>query len=151
VPGTAVFLGRSGLVIPPVMRQHIAQMKALQQVVVSLTVEFRRTPRVREAERAEVIHIADGLWHVTVRFGFVEVPNLAAALASAGAKGCPLDLDDAVYFAAHDEVVRSRTQPRLAGWRRILFAFMYRNAVRVPDLFDLPADSFLEVGRQVEL
>jgi KUP system potassium uptake protein len=33
----------------------------------------------------------------------------------------------------------------------MLFAFMYRNAVRAPDRFDLPADRFLEIGRQVEL
>jgi hypothetical protein len=33
----------------------------------------------------------------------------------------------------------------------MLFAFMYRNAVRTPDRFDLPADAFLEVGRQIAL
>jgi KUP system potassium uptake protein len=60
-------------------------------------------------------------------------------------------LDDAVYFAAHDDVVRRAEPPRLAGWRRMLFAVMYRNAVRMPDRFDLPADQFLEVGRQIAL
>jgi KUP system potassium uptake protein len=56
-----------------------------------------------------------------------------------------------VYFAAHDDVVRRTERPRLAGWRRMLFAVMYRNAVRTPDRFDLPADQFLEVGRQIAL
>jgi KUP system potassium uptake protein len=62
-----------------------------------------------------------------------------------------INLDDAVYFAAHDDVVRKPTRPRLAGWRRMLFAALYRNAVRTPDRFDLPADKFLEVGRQIAL
>ena len=88
---------------------------------------------------------------MTVRFGFIEVPNVVAALACAQEKGCPLNLDDAVYFASHDEVVRSKTPPRLAAWRRMLFAVMYRNAVRAPDRFDLPADKFLEIGRQIAL
>ena len=151
VPGTAVFLSRIGTTIPPVMVRHVAQMKALQETVVSLTVRFEETPRVPAAERATAEHVADGLWHVTVRFGFIEVPNLATALACARDQGCPLDLDHAIYFAARDEVVRSKTHPRLPGWRRMLFAVMYRNAVRAPDRFDLPGDRFLEVGRQVAL
>jgi hypothetical protein len=33
----------------------------------------------------------------------------------------------------------------------MLFAVMYRNAVRAPDRFALPPDAFLEVGRQIGL
>ncbi|MBV9750611.1 MAG: KUP/HAK/KT family potassium transporter [Acetobacteraceae bacterium] len=151
VPGTAVFLSRSGTVVPPVMVRHVAQFKALQETVVSLAVHFAEVPRISVEDRAEAEHVADNFWHVIVRFGFVEIPNLATALACAKEKGCPLDLEDAIYFAAHDEVVRSKTQPRLPGWRRMLFSFMYRNAVRAPDRFDLPADKFVEIGRQVAL
>ncbi len=128
VPGTAVFLSRSGMTIPPVMINHVAQMKALQEIVVSLTVLFEPVPRIEQSRRAEFEHIADHFFHVTARFGFFELPSLAAALACARDQGCPLDLDDAVYFAARDEVVRSKTHPRLSAWRRLLFAFMYRNA-----------------------
>jgi KUP system potassium uptake protein len=151
VPGTAVFFSRSDTAIPPVLVRHIAQIKALQETVVSLTVRFEDHPRVPQSQRAEVEQIADGFWHVTVHFGFVEIPNVIAALACAQEKGCQINLDDAVYFASHDEVVRSANPPRLAPWRRMLFAAMYRNAVRAPDRFDLPPDQFLEVGRQIAL
>ena len=151
VPGTAVFFSRSDTAIPPVLVRHIAQIKALQETVVSLTVRFEDHPRVPQSQRAEVEQIADGFWHVTVHFGFVEIPNVVAALACAQEKGCQINLDDAVYFASHDEVVRSANPPRLAPWRRMLFAAMYRNAVRAPDRFDLPPDQFLEVGRQIAL
>ncbi|MEA2788394.1 MAG: system potassium uptake protein, partial [Acetobacteraceae bacterium] len=151
VPGTAVFLSRKESAIPAVLVRHVAQIKALQETVVSLTVQFEEYPRVALNDRAEVKKIADGFWHVVIRFGFIEVPNVAAALACAREKGCPLNLDDAVYFSAHDDVVRSASRPRLAGWRRMLFAAMYRNAVRSSDRFDLPADKILEVGRQIAL
>ena len=151
VPGTAVFFSRAATAIPAVMIRHVAQMKALQQSVVSLTVWFEDTPRVPLERRAEVEEIAPWFWHVTVRFGFIERPDVTAALACAREKGCVLDLDDAVYFAARDDVVRSATPPRLPGWRRMLFAVMYRNAVRAPDRFALPPDAFLEVGRQIGL
>ena len=151
VPGTAVFFSRSDNVVPAVLVRHVAQIKALQEKVVSLTVRFEDYPRVPMSERAEVEQIAEHFWHVTVRFGFIEMPNVAAALACAKDKGCTINLDDAVYFASHDEVVRSTSPPRLAPWRRMLFAAMYRNAVRTPDRFDLPRDKFLEVGRQIGL
>jgi KUP system potassium uptake protein len=151
VPGTAVFLSRNESAIPAVLVRHVAQIKALQETVVSLTVQFEEYPRVALNDRAEVKKIADGFWHVVIRFGFIEMPNVAAALACAREKGCPLNLDDAVYFSAHDDVVRSASRPRLAGWRRMLFAAMYRNAVRSSDRFDLPADKILEVGRQIAL
>jgi KUP system potassium uptake protein len=151
VPGTAVFLSRNESAIPAILVRHVAQIKALQETVVSLTVQFEEYPRVALNDRAEVKKIADGFWHVVIRFGFIEVPNVAAALACAREKGCPLNLDDAVYFSAHDDVVRSASRPRLAGWRRMLFAAMYRNAVRSSDRFDLPADKILEVGRQIAL
>jgi len=151
VPGTAVFLSRSGTAVPPVLVRHVAQIKALQETVVALTVKFEAYPRVPPDKRAEVEKVAEGFWHVTLHFGFIEMPNVAAALACAQDKGCPLDLDDAVYFAARDEVVRSVNTHRLPAWRRVLFAAMYRNAVRTPDRFDLPPDKFLEVGRQIAL
>ena len=117
----------------------------------TLTIDFQEVPRLSAKSRAAAEHICDGLWHVTVRFGFVEMPNLAIALARAKDQGCPVDLDDAIYIAARDEVVRSKTRPRLSGWRRMLFGFMYHNAVRTPDRFDLPADRFIEISRQVGL
>ena len=151
VPGTAIFFSRSETPVPPVLARHVAQMKALQEVVISLTVRFEEYPRVSEDNRAEVKQLAEGFWHVIIRFGFVEKPNVAEALTAAMSKGCPIDLDDAVYFASHDDVVRNADPPRLAAWRRMLFAAMYRNAVRSPDRFELPAEKFLEVGRQIAL
>ncbi len=151
VPGTAVFLSRSGIAVPPLLIQHVAQMKALQETVVSLSVEFAETPRVPPESRIGVEPIGDGLWHVSVRFGFIEIPDLEVALVWAKDHGCPLDLGNALFFAARDEVVGSKTRPRLSAWRRILFAIMYRNAVRTPDRFDLPAGSFVEISRQIKL
>jgi KUP system potassium uptake protein len=151
VPGTAVFLTRTNRRIPPLLRNHVAQIKALQETVVTLTVIFEETPRVAEPSRAEVQHMSDGIWHVVVRFGFIEVPNLVTALMRAKELGCPVHLDDAVYFAARDEVVRSQDDSWLSPWQLMLFAFMYRSAVRASDRFDLPAERYVEIGRQIRL
>ncbi len=151
VPGTAVFLSRLDQVIPPVVTCHVAQMKSLHETVLGLTVFFTEMPRVPDHERATVHNLPGGFWHVTVRYGFMEIPTLRTALAAALAQGCPLDLDRAVYFASRDEVIQNTAHPRLTIWQRNLFSFMYRNAVRASDRFDLPPNQFVEVARQVAL
>jgi KUP system potassium uptake protein len=115
---------RSGRNVPPALVRHVAQFKALQETVVSLNVQFEEVPRIPIAQRAEVHHVADGFWQITLRFGFVEIPNVRSALACAQQQGCPVELDEAVYVAARDAVVRSRTKPRLSAWRRALFSVM---------------------------
>jgi KUP system potassium uptake protein len=151
VPGTAVFLSRTGFPITPLLVRHIEQFKALQETCVSLTVQFDKIPRVPISQRAETRQLEGGLWSVELRFGFLDVPNLAAALSHANEQGCPLDLNEAVYFVARDDVVADRKRRRMTAWRRMLFAVMYRNAVHAADRFDLPPDKLLEIGRQVAL
>ena len=151
VPGTAVFLTRIAEAIPPLMIQHISQIGALPQTVIALTVKFEEIPRVSLSNRLELVRVFEGFWHLTVHYGFVEIPDLPSTLRAAKDLGCPVDLDNAVYFGAHDEVVRGEPGGRLLRWRLPLFAFLFRNSVRAVDLFNLPPRNFLEIGRQIEM
>jgi KUP system potassium uptake protein len=151
VPGTAVFLSRSAASVPPLMARHVAQFGVLPETAISLTIQFKETPRANPAERMEIVQVAKGIWHITVHFGFIEVPNLPLVLAEANQHGCPADLRDALYFGARDDVVQAQTRHRLMACRRMLFGFMYRNSVHTVDRFNLPRVQFVEVGRQVEV
>ncbi len=157
VPGTAVFLTRLREPVPPVILSHVEQFGALQEHVVTLTVEFADVPRVGADERVSVRRHDGDVWHVIARYGFVEIPSLPAALAEARDQGCPVAPAEAVFIAARDEVVggtaehRSRLPAPLPGWRRWLFGVMYRNAVHLADRFDLPSDRFVQIGRQIAL
>jgi KUP system potassium uptake protein len=151
VGGTAIFLSGTAAPVSRLMVRHVAQFGALQRTLITLTVRFEEVPRVPASERVEVVRVAADFWHVTVHFGFVEVPNLPDALVLARDRGCKIDLEKAVYFAARDEVIRSNTAPLLSRWRRMLFGFLYRNAIHTVDRFQLPARQIVEVGRQLEL
>jgi KUP system potassium uptake protein len=151
VPGTAIFLTKSAQTIPPLVVYHIQHMGSLHERVVTLTVEFKETPRVPEERRCEAEHIADGIWHATVRFGFIEIPDLRRALAKLKHLDPSIDTDNAVYFAARDLVVRKPGRGRLSHWRLSLFAFLYRNAAKVVDRFNLPARNVVEVARKIEV
>jgi KUP system potassium uptake protein len=151
VPGTAVFLTRIAEAIPPLMILHVSQIGALPQTLIALTVKFADIPRVSLSDRLELVRVFEGFWHLTVHYGFVEIPDLPFALRAAKDLGCPVDLDTAVYFGAHDEVVRGKAGGQLLPWRLPLFAFLFRNSVRAVDLFNLPPPNFLEIGRQIEI
>jgi K+ transporter len=79
------------------------------------------------------------------------LPDLPSTLRAAKDLGCPVDLDTAVYFGAHDEVVPGKAGRPLSRWRLPLFAFLFRNSVRADDLFNLPPPNFVEIGRQIEI
>ncbi|WP_419729176.1 potassium transporter Kup [Lichenicola sp.] len=155
VPGVAVFLARLRDPIPPGMVAHVAQFGALQENVVTLTIEFADVPRVDPSRRI-TLHRHDGnVWHAIARYGFVEIPSLPAALAQAHEAGCPIMPENAIFIGVRDEVVRDRTggakEAHLSGWRRALFSVMYRNAVHLADRFALPPDRYVQIGRQVGL
>jgi KUP system potassium uptake protein len=151
VKGTGVFLTRADGAVPPIMARHVAQFGVLPEIAVTLTIIFEEMPRVNAKERVNVEKIAEGVWHLTVRFGFVEVPSLPLALREAHLQGCPVDVEHALYFGARDEVVRGKGSKGLSFWQHLLFGFMYRNAVHTVDRFSLPPAQVVEIGRQVEV
>jgi KUP system potassium uptake protein len=151
VPGTAIFLTRLTTTTPFLIVEHVAQMRALYETAIALTVKFEDIPRVAPHDRIELTKLAEGFWHITVHFGFVQVPDIPAALRQARDRGCPIDLDDAIYFGARDAVVCSKRRRWLVRASLRLFTLMFRNSVRAVDLFNIPSERFVEVGRQIEI
>jgi KUP system potassium uptake protein len=151
VPGTAVFLTRVATTTPFLIVEHVAQMRAMYETAIALTVKFDYIPRVAPRDRIELAKLADGFWHITVHFGFVQIPDIPAALRQAKDRGCPINLEDAIYFGARDAVVCSKRRSWLVHVGLRLFTLMFRNSVRAVDLFKIPPEKFVEIGRQIEI
>ena len=151
VPGTAVFLTRVATTTPFLIVEHVAQMRAMYETAIALTVKFDYIPRVAPRDRIELAKLADGFWHITVHFGFVQIPDIPAALRQAKDRGCPINLEDAIYFGARDAVVCSKRRSWLVRAGLRLFTLMFRNSVRAVDLFKIPPEKFVEIGRQIEI
>ena len=151
VPGTAIFLTRLDHAISPLIVAYVAHIGAIHQTVVALTVRFEPVPRVRRENRLEVVRLSDDFWHLTVRYGFVEIPDLPAALRQAKSVCDPIDPDNAIYFGAADEVVRSNKRTELLRWRLQLFAFMFRNSAHAADRFNIPSAKLVEISRRIEI
>jgi KUP system potassium uptake protein len=150
IEGKAIFLTRLQGIVPQVIADHVRQFGALYQEAIALTVRFTDRPRVGTKNRLEFKKLGEGFWHLTVRFGFVEVPDVARALHQAKSQ-CPADLDNAIYFSEHDHVVARKQKPRFSGWRRQLFSFLYRNSIHPADRFNFPPQNFVQISRQIEV
>jgi KUP system potassium uptake protein len=151
VPGTSVFLTRTTQQVPYLLIDYVKHTGALHRSVMTLTVVFEETPRVSPEERCSVEKIGAGIWHVAIRFGFVEIPDLCAALQDVPDLDPSIDLANAIYFGARDQVVNKTASSLMPSWRVPLFAFLYRNAVKAVDRFNLPSQSVVEIGRQIEV
>jgi KUP system potassium uptake protein len=89
------------------------------------------------------------LYNATLKYGFMDEPNVPEALALAGDKGLPAGAD-VTYFLGRETVIVTKT-PGMAMWRERLFVLMAKNAVRATAFFRLPPDNVVELGVQVEL
>jgi KUP system potassium uptake protein len=149
--GAVLFLTRLQGVVPPVIADHVRQLGGFYKQVVALTVCFSQSrPRTDPQQRIAIRHLGPGFWHLTITFGFVDVPDVPRALHIAKTK-CPFDMDDALYFSERDRIERRRVKPRMADWRRIIFSFLYRNSLHPADRFNLPASNFVQITRARQL
>ena len=102
------------------------------------------------SQRAQVEAIGPGFWQVDLHFGFLEQPDLPAALALCAPAGVPLDPFATSYFLSRETVV-PRPRAAMARWRQNLFETLSRNAGRAVDYFGIPYNGVIELGTRVQL
>ena len=150
VPGTAVFMTAQPTGTPPALAHNLRYNKVLHRHVIVLTVSTAQTPHVPPAQRVSVEALGHDLFDVRVQYGFMEDPDVPAALAQARAQGLELDPVDLTYFLGRETVIVTRRKG-MAVWREKLFVLMARNAVRATAFFRLPPERVVELGVQVEM
>ncbi|MBW4210963.1 potassium transporter Kup [Enterobacter asburiae] len=149
VAGSAVFLTRTQNNIPPVMRWHVARNRALQQDVLSLTIDILNVPYVGEEQRIRVEQRAPGYWHGVAQYGFMEHPDIPRLLQGVSEINALFATDDATWYVGHETIVAGEGAAGMAAWQRHIFAFMKRNCTHVINHYHLPSDRVVEISRRV--
>ncbi|WP_447743939.1 potassium transporter Kup [Enterobacter asburiae] len=149
VAGSAVFLTRTQNNIPPVMRWHVARNRALQQDVLSLTIDILNVPYVGEEQRIRVEQRAPGYWHGVAQYGFMEHPDIPRLLQGVSEINALFATDDATWYVGHETIVAGEGEAGMAAWQRHIFAFMKRNCTHVINYYHLPSDRVVEISRRV--
>ena len=151
VEGTTVFLTRSTRKISRVIMDHAHFVGALPRNAIALSVVFENTPRVSGPSCTVIDDVGEGLWHLVARFGFLEIPDLRQALLKTRGLPASVDFDKALFVGTRDLVVSKKENAGLRGWRLTLFAFLYRNSVKLVDRFNLEPSNVIEIARQIEI
>jgi KUP system potassium uptake protein len=151
VEGTTVFLTRSAQKVSRLIMDQARFVGVLPKNSIALSVVFESTPRISGPTCTVVDTVGEGLWHVVARFGFLEIPDLRQALLKTHGLAAKVDFDKAMFVGTRDLVVRKRSNASLRGWRLSLFAFLYRNSVKVVDRFNLAPENVIEIARQIEI
>jgi KUP system potassium uptake protein len=151
VPGTTVFLTRSTQRVSGLIMTHVHFVGVLPKHAIALSIVFENTPRISGPKCTVVDNVGEGLWQLVARFGFFEIPDLRRALKQARGLDATVDFDQALFVGTRDLVVRKHQNASLHGWRLALFAFLYRNSVKVVDRFNLAPENVIEIARQIEI
>ena len=100
----------------------------------------------------ELGYVDDGIVYVSARFGYMETPDVPAALAlldPAQTEG-ELDLDQARYFLSKIELQRGKA-PTMAGWRKRLFVATSYITADAAEHFGLPRERTVIMGAHIDV
>jgi KUP system potassium uptake protein len=150
VPGTAVFMTSTADGVPHALLHNLKHNKVLHERIILLTVKIADVPFVRQTERVKLEHLGHGFHRLVLRYGFMEEPDVPAALALVTGCGDKFKMMDTSFFLARQTLLPS-SKPGMAIWREKLFAWMLRNAESAMEFFRLPTNRVVEVGSQVEI
>ena len=150
VPGTAVFLFKDLGKAPPALLNNLRHNKVLHASTLVVAIETAESPRVPLEERVEVTPVEGGVLQVLLRFGFMEEPDVPAALRGATLPGVDLDHNDVSYFLGRESVL-STSVPGMPPPLEKLYSLLHRGADSASRFFNLPADRVFEVGAHVEI
>ena len=150
VQGTAVFLTARSDAVPHALLHNMLHNQVLHEQVVLLTVVYEDTPRVPAQQRFEVESYGEGFYRVILHFGFIDEPDVPAALALCHLAELDFSPRRTTYFLSRETVIPSK-MVGMARWREALFAFMLKNANGNLRFFKLPFNRVIELGTQVEM
>lgn len=151
VEGTAVFLTAHVDHTPATMLHNLKHNKVLHKRVFFIKLSTWDVPYVNDDERLQLKELGKDIYVVRAVHGFKETPDMKSVLALITAKhGLEFEEMDTSFFLARDTIVPSKL-PGMALWREKLFSWMYQNAAKPSDFFQIPPNRVVELGAKIEI
>ncbi len=150
IAGTAIYLTANPGFAPVSLMHSLKHFKSLHERNIVLTVVTADVPRVDDRDRVRAERINARFWRVTMTFGFMEEPNLPAALEACPIDGWTFDIMTTSFLVSRRSL-KPAARGALPAWQSRLFIFLARNAADASAYFHIPAGRVVEIGSQVTL
>jgi KUP system potassium uptake protein len=148
VPGTAVFLTSDPDSAPTSLLHNLKHNKVLHEHNVILTIVTADTPRVSDDERVRITEVSPLFSKVSLKFGYMESPNVPKALAIARKLGWHFDIMSTSFFLSRRSL-KPAAHSGMPRWQDRLFIMLAKSASDATDFFQIPTGRVVEVGTQV--
>jgi len=145
VTGTAIYLTSDPENAPETMMQNMKHNQILHEKNIILTVITEQVPRVPIEQRIQVQTLCHRLTRIIIHFGFMETPNVPAALYRARALGHDVDVENASFFLGHRKIIPD-ARHGLPAWQDDIYVSMNKMAVDATDFFRIPPNQVVEIG-----
>ena len=150
VLGTAVFLTSASNGAPSAMMHNLKHNQVLHERNVLLTVRVEDKPYVTKSNRLLIDDLGKNFYRVQVFYGFMETPDIPAALELCASLGLPFDMMSTSFFISRAMIVSS-PHPGMTKWRERLFLALSKNAMNAADFFKIPTNRVIEMGTRIEI
>lgn len=149
-PGVAVFLTANREGVPGALLSNFRYNGVIHEHVLLVNVVIAGEAHGSPAKRVAVNDLGQGFYQVSIRYGFMEEPDIPAVLAELNIPGVSFDAQAVPYFVGRTKVLPTKL-PGMALWREQLYTIMQRNATSAADFFRLPPAQVVEISTSVEL
>jgi len=150
VQGTAVFMSISPELTSPVLLHNLQYNKILHEKVALLSILTANIPKVPAHERVNVEDLGQGFYRVVAYNGFMQSPDVPEIMKLASNLGLPIDEAETTYYLGSVSLFTSGDS-RMMRWRKVLFAFMSKNAAPSATYYGLPANRLVVLGSHIQL
>jgi KUP system potassium uptake protein len=150
VQGTAVFMTVSFQGTPVALLHHIKHNHLLHERILLLSIRSMDTPTVAPEDRLVIDGFGHGFSRIVASYGYMETPQMPEIMALADRLGFKHEPTKTTYYLGRETILTGGPS-KMASWRKILFAFMSRNARNPASYFKIPPNRVIEIGSQIEL
>jgi KUP system potassium uptake protein len=150
VAGAAVFMQTDPIYAPSALMHNLKHNRVLHDILVFITLDTTDEPRADPANRVTVKHLPLGAWLVEARFGYMEQPDVPAALRACEPHGLSIDPAQASYFLGR-RVIRMSAKSSMPFWQQRIFIMLANQSARAIEFFRIPADRVVELGMQMSV
>lgn len=150
VPGTAVFMTAEPSGIPLALLHNVKHNKVLHERNIFLTIFVEEVPFIRKNAHVEASELKDGFYRMSVRYGFMEKPDITDIFDVSGESKIILNPEETSFFLGKETIIATHNRG-MAIWREKLFSFMSKNSEGAIVFYNIPRQQVVELGVQIEL